>query len=113
MAAPASCGGEPAVPGAPGRTRPVPGPYPVTPGDGIVVLDPSRAVILDLTALRLGPEWRAYYVNCAAGFTWPVATRLEVDRRGGWHAYRGSGPGCRWSSWYLPDVAAMTGAAVR
>jgi len=85
-----------------------------------VVLDRSRAVILDLTALRHA-EWRDYFVACARELDWPAGTLLEVDRRGCWHAhlgtpaYPGARPflGSRWSAWFLPDVHEMITRAVR
>jgi hypothetical protein len=104
----------PGGPGASGRGR-VSGrisgasdSYPGTLSDDIVVLDRSRVVILDLTRARPAQEWREYYTAYAQEFTWPPATRLEVDQRGGWHAHLGSNPtGCRWSAWSLPEVYDM------
>lgn len=75
--------------------------------DDIVVLDLSRAVVLDLACTCPEPEWRACCTSAAAGFTWPAATRIKIDRRGTWHAELGRGPGCRWSSWSLPEVHEM------
>jgi hypothetical protein len=96
--------------GSPGRTRVGPEPYPVTLCEDVVVLDRSRAVILDLAAVG-NREWRGYYIACAREFAWPDETCLIVDR-GGWHATLG-GPGCRWSSWSLPEVHDMITRAVK
>ena len=99
--------GPAAGPGSPGRSRGELAFYLGTLSDDIVVLDRGRAVVLDLTRARPEPGWREWYASAAAGFAWPAATRIEIGQRGGWHAYLGSGPGCRWSSWSLPEVHEM------